>query len=288
MSVKVIPIALQAHYDSNALSTAFLLNITRDDGAIYAFTSAFEDVKSEELGFGPGFTYKSEQGLIVAGLVNTAGFAVDNTELMTFDDGTVFTRRDVLGGLWRNAKFALYRYNWANPSDGVEVIMVGTLGLIRYADTTLVVELRGLQQFLQQPLGSVTSKTCRARFGDAKCRKSLVGLMFTATVTSVTSNQVFTASSLGQPEDYFGEGPLTWLTGANIGLAQKVKTHLAGGIITLSLSMFQQVAVGDTFVVVAGCRKRMLEDCYTKHNNTLNFLGENTIPGVDELAKSVK
>ena len=216
-----------------------------------------------------------------------AGAAVDNLELTTIDDGTVFTRADVFGGLWRNAAFVIYRYNHASIADGVETLMAGTLGEVAYLRNSLTVELRGLQQYLQQPIGNVSSATCRARLGDTLCTKSLAS--FTATgvaVTTATSNQIFTASSLAQAADYFGEGILTWTTGPSINLSQKVKTHDTGGVITLSLPMFQTVAVGNQFTIVAGCRKRLAEDCITKFNNVLNFQGEPHLPGVDAMTKS--
>ena len=51
-----------------------------------------------------------------------AGAAVDNLELTALDDGSIFTRPDVFGGLWRNAAFVIYRYNHASIADGVETL----------------------------------------------------------------------------------------------------------------------------------------------------------------------
>ena len=70
-------------------------------------------------------------------------------------------------------------------------------------------ELRGLQQYLQQPIGSVSSKTCRARLGDALCTKVLTSFTFTGSVTTATSAQVFTDSTKAQAAEYFNEGLLT-------------------------------------------------------------------------------
>lgn len=282
--MKTIPIALATHVALGTTTLAFLLKVTRaaPDSQIFAFTSSGEDVVID------GTTYRSAPGLDVSSIALEAGGAVDNLELTTLDDGTVFTRADVLGGLWRNAAFALSRYNWASPVDGVEPILTGILGDVRYLRNSLVVELRGLQQFLQQPIGSVSSETCRARLGDSLCTKSLGPLTFAATVTSMASNQIFTATALTQAADYFGEGILTWTSGPNINLSQKVKTHATGGVLTLSLAMFQDVAIGHTFSIVAGCRKRMAEDCIAKFSNVLNFQGEPHLPGTDAVTKPPK
>lgn len=277
--MKTLPGALATHVALGTTTLAHALKITRADSQVFAFTSAGEDVTLS------GILYRSAPGLDVSSIALTAGSAVDNLELTTLDDASVFTRADVLGGLWRNAVFSIVRYNHNSPSDGVETLMAGTLGEVRYLRNSLVVELRGLQQYLQQPLGSVSSKTCRARLGDALCAKALGPLTYAATVTTATSNQVFTATALTQAADYFGEGILTWTSGPSINLSQKVKTHAGGGVLTLSLPMFQAVAVGHTFSVIAGCRKRMAEDCITKFANVLNFQGEPHLPGIDAVTK---
>ena len=273
--MKTLPTALATHYAGGTTTLADLLKITRKDGQVFAFTSASTDVTIS------GQLYTSAQGLDISSLEVTAGLAVDNLELTTLDDGTIFSRVEVLSGVWRNADFVISRYNWASPSDGVEIRMVGTVGEVHLKRGSITAELRGLQQYLQQPIGSVTSKTCRARLGDSLCRVVLTGYTFTGSVTASASQQVFTDSTKAQSADYFAEGIVTFTSGVNAGLSQKVKTF-TGGVFTLALPMLQTIAPGTTFTVVAGCRKR-LEDCSSKFGNVLNFQGEPHLPGVDQI-----
>jgi uncharacterized phage protein (TIGR02218 family) len=277
--MKTLPTALAAHYASGTTTLADLLKITRKDGQVFAFTSASTDVTIS------GQLYTSAQGLDISSLEVTAGLAVDNLELTTLDDGTIFSRVEVLAGVWRNADFIISRYNWANPADGIEVRMVGTVGEVHLKRGSITAELRGLQQYLQQPIGSVTSKTCRARLGDSLCRVVLTGYTVTGSVTASASQQVFTDSSKAQAADYFAEGIVTFTSGVNNGLSQKVKTF-TGGVFTLALPMLQTIATGTTYTVVAGCRKR-LEDCSGKFNNVINFQGEPHLPGVDQITAPV-
>jgi len=275
--MKTLPALLDTHYSGGTTTLADLLKITRTDGEVFAFTSAAEDVTIS------GQLYTSAQGLNISSIEVSAGFAVDNLELTTLDDGTVFTKAEVLAGVWRNADFVISRYNWKNPTDGVEVRMAGTVGEVNMHRGYITAELRGLQQYLQQPIGSVSSKTCRARLGDALCTKNLTSFTHTGTVTSAASNQIFTASAMAQAADYFAEGILTWTGGVNSGLIVKVK-GFASGVFTLMLPMLQTITAGDTFSVVAGCQKR-LTDCATKFNNVLNFQGEPHLPGIDEMTR---
>jgi uncharacterized phage protein (TIGR02218 family) len=146
--------------------------------------------------------------------------------LTTLNDGSIFKKKDIFGGLWRNAGYKIFRYNFASPADGVEYLTTGTLGEIRVAVNKLVIELRDLRQYIQQDVGNVTQKTCRYRFGDAKCTMNITAppIKFLGTVTTVLSQSRFYDSSLTQPYDYFGEGIVKWLTGDNAGMAFMVKT----------------------------------------------------------------
>jgi uncharacterized phage protein (TIGR02218 family) len=277
--VKSLPGALATHLATKQLTLATALKITRTDGVIYGFTSHDRDVTISSV------LYESSPGLDVTSVVITAGLAVGNLELTTLHDGTVFTAAAVLGGVWRNAAFTLFRYNFVTPADGIETLLVGTIGEVELRQNSVVAELRDLRQYLQQPVGSVSSKTCRYRLGDSKCTKNITIAPFTVTgtLTAVTSRQEFRDSARAEAADFFGEGVLTWTGGANTGLSQKVKEYAANGTFTLSLPMLQTVSIGDTYSVKAGCRKRLAEDCITKFANVLNFGGEPHRPGLDAL-----
>jgi uncharacterized phage protein (TIGR02218 family) len=274
--LKTLPSGLAAHYQGDALTTAVAVRITRVDGAVYAYTSHDVDAVIS------GVTYRAS-GLIDSAFESGDSLAVDNLALTTLDDGTIFAREDVIGGLWQNAAVYFFRYNWANLADGVEPLTAGTIGEVQMMQGQVRAEVRGLQQYLQQPVGIVSSKTCRARLGDGACTVNLTGFTHSGTVTGVASTQVFTASGLTQAADYFGDGLIEWLTGDNAGIQQKVKTHATGGVFTLGLPMPSTIQTGDTFTAIAGCRKRLTEDCKTKFNNVLNFQGEPHRPGIDEL-----
>jgi uncharacterized phage protein (TIGR02218 family) len=291
--VKSIPVALAAHYALPSTTLATGLRITRTDGQVFAFTSHQRDAV---IG---GITYQSAPGLRVTDIVIQAGAQVGNLELTTFNDGSVFSVVEVLSGVWKNAAFVIFRYNWesvgGSPEDGVDTLLTGTLGEGELRKNELVIELRDLRQYFQQSVGSASSKTCRYRLGDSRCGIELAGSpnlwTKTITVTGVTSNQVFTDASRTEPSDWFTEGILTWLTGNNAGLSQRVKDYALGspaaGEFTLAFPMLSAVQVGDTASVHAGCRKRLEEDCRDKFDNVLNFGGEPHRPGIDALTQAV-
>lgn len=276
---KVVPAGLLSNYHSDSPTVAWAIKITRTDDAVYGWTSADRDATIDAV------IYESAPGLSVASFASSAGLAVDNSELTVLADDTIITRADIIAGRWNNAAYLLFKYDWTDVSAGEEVISAGFLGELHPRSGAYVAELRALQQYLQQPVGAASTKTCRARLGDAMCMVDLGGWTETGTITSVTSKQVFTDSSRTEADDYFGEGILTWTAGLNTGLSQKVKTY-ASDTFTLSLPMIFDVQIGDTYSVIAGCRKRLDEDCAAKFSNELNFQGEPHRPTVDELTSS--
>lgn len=292
--MKTIPAALQVHYDSGGTSVAHAIVIERTDGQLYGFTSHDLSFVLDVTPWGLGnaaLLFDARQGFTASNIVSTAGLSVDNLELTTLDDGTLFQRDEVLAGVWRNAKFRIFRYRWdvAAPTvaNDVETLTRGWFGEVTLNAATIKVELRGLKQLLQQSVGEVSTKTCRNRLGDARCRVDLSPWTHAGVITNVTDKRTFAASGMAQGADYFGEGLVTFTSGANAGLSQKVRTHAAGGVITLVLPMIMPVVVGDKFTALAGCRKRLLEDCRDKFGNVLNLRGEPHRPNTDDLTKSV-
>lgn len=276
---RTVPTNLAAHYATGQTTLAWGLKITRKDAAVYGFTSHQRDVTVSSV------LYKAGPGLDVQSLASSAGMSVDNTELTILPDDTIFTRTDILAGRWDGAAFELFLFNWRTPADGRDVLMAGTLGQVKPQRGAYVVELRGLQQYLQQPVGAVSTKTCRARLGDAACGINLASYTVTGTLTGVTSQTVFTDTARTEADHYFAEGTLTWTSGNNDGLSARVRLY-AADTFTLAVPALGVVQVGDTYSVHAGCRKRLAEDCLAKFDNVLNFQGEPHRPTVDDLTAS--
>lgn len=281
------PIPFQPALDSGASQPRYLLKLTRPDGAVFGMTS---DNVSATI---DGVVYDAENGIDVSAIATSEGLGVDNLELSTLDDGTLFTRAAVLGGVWQRTAFLLSRYDKSDIDAGLEPLLAGTFGNIEFKSGSIVVELRGLQQYLQQSVGNVTTRACRAHFADYPapngnnlCRLTAATYTVTATVSAVASKRDFTSADLwvlAPVDDFYGEGLLTWTTGANTGMSAKVKAYVSAGAITLMLQAIDTIVIGDEFSIIAGCRKRRDEDCGTKFGNALNFQGEPDLPGIDHL-----
>ena len=287
--MKNIAIALATHYASNATTIAQCLKVERRDGVILGLTSSDRAIKIGGQLYHAGFG--------ASDMVSSAGLNVDNLEVTIFPGESMLTVSELAAGLWDNAKFTIFECNYRSTADGINVLKRGTTGEAQLTETRWTIEFRGLKQALQQSLGAVTSKTCRYLLGSTSmatgglCRVVLAPFTFACTVTAVTSRYAFTDSARTQAAEWFVEGTVTFLTGANAGFAQKVKVFAAGQF-TTALPMPFAVSIGDTFTAVTGCQKRHartsanlvgVSDCIDKFNNILNFGGEPHLPGVDGL-----
>jgi len=287
---------MRVFFDRELDTVATFWRIFRRDGSALGFTSHDRDVPLDASAWFAGtaaLVLDSRQGLDFSGIVTTAGFQVDNMEITTLDDGTLFNRDDMLAGRWQNAEFYIFRHRWDVPAvipNSVEVLYRGWFGQVVLNQNTVKAELRGLTQKLQQPVGIVSTKTCRARLGATtginRCMVDLTPWTHTRTVAAATDKRTFTASGTALADDYFGEGLVTFTSGANAGTTHRVRTYV-GGVFTLQLPTVLAIAPGDTFTAVAGCRKRLMEDCKAKFNNVLNFQGEPHRPTFDDLTKPV-
>lgn len=274
--MKQIAALLAPQYVSEGSTLAHCMKIVRADGAVYGFTDTDRELVID------GVTYES--GFSVSDLATSAGLVVDGLEVTIAIDapGGAISSAEMRAGRWDNAKFTIFECNHRAPSDGINVLRRGTTGEASQSRAGFRIEFRSLKQALQQQLGEVTTKTCRARLGDERCKVDLTPWTHTYQVTAVTSRGQFTCSAALEAADYYTEGIAHSDDGENEGYEQKVKIF-AAGVFTLSLPMPFFVAVGDTFTFIAGCQKRLTEDCKDKFDNVLNFQGEPHIPGPDLL-----
>lgn len=279
-----IPVALLPQYAATTSTLCTCLKVTRADAVSFGFSSLDVPLVVDGLTYEPGFE--------ASDIVSTAMLSVDNLELTILPDapGGAVNREDLLAGLWDNATFEVFEVNYKAPADGVNVLKRGTSGEVQVRRGSFVVELRGLTQQLQQPVGLVTQKTCRANFCDfpaartnAPCRLDAADWTVTGTITAVTNNRVFRDSARTEGDDEFTEGLITFVDGLNAGLRQKVKDYAADGTITLSLPMPFEVQPGDAYSMLTGCRKRHDLDCRDRFDNILNFQGEPHLGGIDSL-----
>lgn len=286
--MKTFSVELAASYAGASTTLCQCLRVLRRDGMVQTYATLDQDVTVG------GEVYAASPGLDLSSIVDQSGAAVGNGDLTLFPDEVELPKGDIEAGRWDFAQFWIFEIDYLSTTiaagtglgvpirDDVNLLKRGTTGEVDLTRTATKLEFRSLKQAWQQNVGAVTSKTCRARLGDELCTVDLTPWTHDYATTSVISRGTFSCSAAAEADDYYGEGTATGLTGANEGFSQKVATFSSGDFV-LSLPMPYAIGVGDSFRFVAGCRKRLIEDCKTKFANVLNFQGEPHVPGTDAL-----
>jgi uncharacterized phage protein (TIGR02218 family) len=280
--MKYRSIALAASQAAGSTTTAWCWKATRRDGLVLAVTTCARDLLFD------GVLYLSREGFNPKAISQEASAAVVNTEV----EGALsdeITELDFEAGLWDGCTVDMFEVNYRSLSDGAMRLATFTMGDIKVTRSAFNAEMRGLTQRLQKTVGRLVTKGCPWVFGSISpdnwtpaCNKDLGPLTVTGTLTSVTDLRTFADSARAEVADYFGAGVIEFTSGANIGQALEIYSFASGAFVTY-LPFLNNPAIGDTYTLTPGCRKRFTEDCLAKWANTPNHGGFEHLPGPDKV-----
>ena len=231
-------------------------------------------------------TYLSGSGYEFSGQSLDTSLAPGVIDLKGIADIAGIDYNEIVSGVFDNARVYCFATTWNNPVVDEEPIGLAFMGKVKIDDKRYTAELMMLIDVLNQTVGKTYTTQCPKKFGGqeyAGCMFDAVSVTVSGTITDVTSNSVFRDSARGEVADYFGEGTIQFVNSstsspANAGLKpQEIKIYAADGTITVHEAFHYTVAVGDAYVMIPGCRKR-LSDCIEKWNNVVNFGGFSFIP----------
>lgn len=280
-----IPITLVTHLKQPATTQCMLLKIMPRVAPAFGITSLDRDVTYDD-GTGP-ITYRAKRGYTPSDQVSSAQLSVDNGEAQGLLAEYAFdgmTAEGVRRGDYDGAAFVQYLVNYEDLTNGHVEINSGTTGQVRQVDNLgVVIELRSLiQQMKQDSIIELTSISCRARFGDSRCKKELVWQDATVTSVGAEIDRVFVASAL--PSGFKAPGIVQWQTGANAGRESEVEEYDSGtGRLTLMIPTHEPIAPGDTARIRRDCDKSKAM-CRDDFDNLLNMRAEPELPrgnGID-------
>lgn len=269
---------LAQHLASEVTTIATCWKLTRRDSSVFGFTSHDKDIVFDSV------TYNASTGFTPSAVANNSELSVDNLDVEGVLDSNTITEQDLLAGLYDFAQIEVFMVNYEDLTQGSLNLRTGWLGEVRFTRNRFFAEVRGLMQNLAQVIGDLYSPSCRVQLGSAKCGINLTSFTATGTVTTVTSNQVFSDSSRNETNGYFSLGKITFTSGNNNGLSMEVK-EFASGKITLVFPMPYTVTISDTYSIHAGCDKSF-DTCINRFSNATNFRGEPHIPGIDRMLET--
>ncbi len=277
--MRPIPTALQTKLNSGVTTLCRCWILTRKDDVIQGFTDHDEDVLLNEV------VCRADTGFDGSEASARLGLAVDGTEISGALSDDALNESALAAGRFDGAQVDTYLVDWSEPALHV-LVSRGHIGEVRREGAAFVAELRSLADRLAQETGRLYGSGCSADLGDARCGVDLGDEAYRGEGVVIALNGIstFTAAGLGDFDDgWFTAGLLTFVGGANEGLAMEIRRHHSDGEhVTLSLwqAMAEPIAEGDTFFVTAGCDKRFAT-CRDRFANVVNFRGFPHIPGND-------
>lgn len=281
--VKALPPALQAHLDDGTTTLAWCWRIVRADGVTLGFTDHDRTLMFD------GTDFEPESGFAASEVRSGSDLSVDAQDAQGVLTSDRITETDILDGRWDNAAVEVWRVNWAATSQRL-LMRRGAIGQIRRGRLAFVAEVRSLAHVLGQTVGRTFQASCDASLGDARCGVNLEAPAFkgSGVMIDLLRDRAFTASGLAAfTSGWFTFGTLDWTSGANAGRRAEVLSHdLVDGVAILTLleAPVRAIAGTDTFIIRAGCDKR-IATCGTKFANVANFRGFPNIPGQDAVLR---
>ncbi len=277
--MRALPEALSAHIKSGVTSLCRCWVLNRQDAVVMGFTD-----HDRVLSFG-GVQFEPTTGMDAAALQSSTGLSVDNSQAVGALSAAGLTDDDIEQGLYDGAQVLQYLVNWQDVAQRM-LVFRGTLGEIKRGSGAYEAELRSLSEGLNQPRGRAYLRQCDAQVGDARCKVDLSGPEFSAEaeVTFAVGQRVLRVKGLdGYAQDWFLQGQMDFVTGANTGATRIIKVDKIKGlrrVLEVWEDLRHPIAVGDIVRVTAGCDKSK-DACVTKFSNLLNFRGFPTMPGND-------
>lgn len=255
--------------------------IVRADGVVHLYTSASEPIEHA------GLTYLPSGQVSTSALRREVALKEQSLELNGAIVATDITAEALAAGLYRGAivtrRVLDWKYPWTTPIR-VDVFRIDN---VSFDSEVWTAELVGPTTVLDQRVGELATVGCSTRLGSEECTVNLPAITeYNVQVASVIdARREFTCTiSVSRPDDYFGLGKLTWITGSSAGLQVDVKSSV-GGSTTQTIKLIQKspflIQAGDRFDLVPGCRLRYILDCITKFNNGPNFQGRPHLIGTD-------
>ena len=218
--------------------------------------------------------YSSGAGYEFTGVTATSDLAPGSIDLAGIEGLAGITRAAIRSGVFDGARCYFFTTSWAAPVEDEEPIFLGIFGKTTLRDERYEISGVSLIDVLNESVGRVVSPQCTNVFCGQEyggCHVPLAANTVTGTLTSVTSAASFRDSARTEGADIFGAGTIRFTSGPNAGLpAKTVNVYLANGTIQTVEPFDFLPAVGNTYSMLRGCRKR-LSDCQARWNGTATF-----------------
>lgn len=221
------------------------------------------------------------------------GIDPDTDAIFGFISDSGWTPENARVGLYQDVRVDIFDVDWRHPWSGYFVRAVYFVVDAKWSGEVIEFRLASLAQRAQVAIGRTYSRRCDAILGDSRCTKDISGLNSgTKTVSAVAPGGTnprlrFESDLTSQPDGFWTDGILTWLTGNNA--ISGIENHdvkvskQTDGVLELWTPTPYDIEIGDTFSVKPGCKKLFNQDCVGKFSNGDNHRGFRHMTGFDKV-----
>jgi hypothetical protein len=169
--------------------------LTRADNTVLRLTSYDRDLYIDG-------TYQALGGYRPSAVDTELGWNSQNQSLEAILDSPAITEADLDRGLYDFARLECFLVNvldlpttlTENPAKHI-VLYRAILGKVTRSNLRYTFEARGFEYLLNNKVGSITSKLCRARFGDSRCGVNIANYTYNLSVVAAADRRTFTLSN---------------------------------------------------------------------------------------------
>lgn len=220
--------------------------LTRADNTVLRLTSYDRDLYIDG-------TYQALGGYRPSAVDTELGWNSQNQSLEAILDSPAITEADLDRGLYDFARLECFLVNvldlpttlTENPAKHI-VLYRAILGKVTRSNLRYTFEARGFEYLLNNKVGSITSKLCRARFGDSRCGVNIANCTYNLSVVAAADRRTFTLSNANITVTPPGialsltSAPLTWAQA-------EAEAVAAGGHLVTIRSAAENQAILDRF-----------------------------------------
>ena len=219
--------------------------ITRRDGGMIGFTSL--DVP---IAIG-GVTYYGTTGFNPGAAQQSQGVdKVDSQTLKGILDRSGISKADLSSGIYDGAQVRRFLVDYTNLPSSLDLdpakhreLPIALIGSKKQNNLGYELQIKDLISKLDNKIGTVTTKTCRANLGDGNCGVDLAPFTHNLSVTGGNDRRVFSIDG-NFANQYFDQGRLQFTSGANQGLHLDIAYYTNNQIILAVPAPFA-IAPGD-------------------------------------------
>lgn len=248
------------------------------DGLVLGFTDTDETLAFD------GTSFEPSSGLNASEVRESAGLAVDSSDVEGVLSAASITEDDIRSGRFDGASVETWLVDWSDPAQR-RLLRRATIGEISLQGGRFVASLESAAGPLDRPQGRFIRRSCDAELGDDACKVDLDDPRWHENVAIVATGPGRCVEVDGGGDfiaGWFEGGLLLWTDPDGRRRSTRIRREADGEenrVLELD-GDGSGPATGTDCILIAGCDK-MFRTCQNKFANELNYRGFPHLPGND-------